>query len=106
MRNLYNHYISDDSIFSRIKESDVHWEDKEKDERKKTNFFQFLNHGKSEKNAGISGILKRFNLDDIDAGDILLFLIMIFILMEGDNWELGIILGLVLFLSLGSDDPM
>jgi hypothetical protein len=103
VRTLYNHYINNDIIFSRIPESEGH---KENHTRQNVNFFNFFKQDKSTKNAGLSGILKRFKLEDIDTGDILLLLILVFILLEGDNWELALILGLVLFLSLRSDDSM
>lgn len=105
MRNLYNHYIPNDIIFSRIPESEQKNNNENKDDKEKTNFIHFFKH-QIEKNAGLSGILKRLKLDDIDSGDILLFLILLFILVEGDDWELALILGLVLFLSLRGDDPM
>ena len=103
MRILYNHYIPDDIIFNRIPEAEPQ---KEKEQRKEKSFFNFFSQDKSEKNAGLSGILKRFKLEDIDTGDILLFLILLCVLLEGDNWELALILGLVLFLSLRSDDSV
>ena len=54
-----------------------------------------------EKNAGIAGILKGFDLEDIDSGDILLLLIILLLFLEGDNTELVITLGLMLLLGLG-----
>jgi hypothetical protein len=86
-------------VFAKIPHSDP---DEPMGSRKQSGFFQFFSQDK-EKNAGLSGILKKFNLGDIDTGDILLFLILILLLLEGDNWELVIILGLVLFLSLRSE---
>ena len=86
-------------MFTKIPHSDP---DEPVGNRKQSSFFQFFNQDK-EKNAGLSGILKKLNLKDIDTGDILLFLILILLMLEGDNWELVIILGLVLFLSLRSE---
>ena len=57
--------------------------------------------GGEEKNAGIAGILKGFDLEDIDSGDILLLLIILLLFLEGDNTELVITLGLMLLLGLG-----
>lgn len=99
MRILYNHYIPADIVFAKIPHNDP---GEPGNSRKQPNFFQFFSQDK-EKNAGLSGILKKLNLGDIDTGDILLFLILILLLLEGDNWELVIILGLVLFLSLRSE---
>ncbi len=49
---------------------------------------------------GLAGILKALKLDELDTGDILLLLIMLFLFLEGDDMELVITLGLVLILSL------
>lgn len=107
---MYNHYIPKDTIYQRIPEAET-WRDAfhGHQERTKKNIFQsfFPNQEEGKKNAGLSGILKRFKLDDIDTGDILLFLILIFVLLEDENWELALILGLVLFLSFrDEDDPV
>lgn len=50
---------------------------------------------------GLSGLLKALHLEDIDAGDILLLLIVLYLLVEGDDLELVIALGLVLLMGLG-----
>ena len=47
------------------------------------------------------GGLFRFSLEDLDTGDILLFLIVLFLFLEGDDIDLAIALGLTLLLSLG-----
>ena len=52
---------------------------------------------------GLSGLLKGLRLDKLDSGDILLLLIVLFLLLEGDNLELAIALGLVLIMGLGDD---
>lgn len=53
--------------------------------------------------AGLSGLLKALHLEDIDSGDVLLLLIMLYLLIEGDELELVIALGLVLIMGLGED---
>ena len=55
-------------------------------------------HG--EQGGGVSGLLKALKLDDLDSGDILLLLIVLFLLVEGDDLELVIALGLVLIMGL------
>ena len=45
--------------------------------------------------------LTALKLEDIDPGDILLLLIILFLLVEGDDLELVIALGLVLLMGLG-----
>lgn len=67
-----------------------------------TTFLSGLTGGK--KNAGLSGILEKFKLDDIDTGDILLILILLFLFRDGDDMELVITLGLILLLGLGGKD--
>ena len=52
---------------------------------------------------GLSGLLKTLHLDKIDSGDILLLLIMLYLLVEGDDLELVIALGLVILMGLGED---
>ena len=51
----------------------------------------------------LGGILKNFSLDRFDTGDSLLVLIILFLLVEGDDLELVITLGLMLLLGLGDD---
>ncbi len=49
----------------------------------------------------LGGLLKSLKLDGVDSGDILLILLILFLLLEGeDNWELVITLGLLLILGL------
>ena len=56
--------------------------------------------GEPEKKGGLAGLLKSLKLDELDTGDILLLLIMLFLFLEGDDMELVITLGLILLLSL------
>jgi len=53
---------------------------------------------------GLSGLLKTLHLDQLDSGDILLLLIVLYLLVEGDDMELAIALGLVLFMGLGEEE--
>ena len=50
-----------------------------------------------------SGLLKALRLEELDTGDVLLLLIVLFLLVEGDDLELVIALGLVLILGLGDE---
>ena len=52
---------------------------------------------------GLSGLLKSLHLEKIDSGDILLLLIRLYLLVEGDDLELVIALGLVLLMGLGEE---
>lgn len=53
-----------------------------------------------DKSGGISGLLGALGLEEMDSGDILLLLIVLFLLAEGDNLDLVITLGLMLLLGL------
>lgn len=54
----------------------------------------------------LGGLLKQFHLEELDRGDILLVLILLFLFLESDdNLELVITLGLLLLFGLfGTDD--
>ena len=52
---------------------------------------------------GLSGLLKTLHLENIDPGDVLLLLIVLYLLVEGDDLELVIALGLVLIMGLGDE---
>ncbi|MEQ2442211.1 hypothetical protein [Pseudoflavonifractor intestinihominis] len=55
----------------------------------------------AEKGAGaLASLLKSLKLDQLDSGDVLLLLILLFLFMEGDDVELMITLGLLLLLGL------
>ena len=54
-----------------------------------------------DKSGGMGGLLSALNLEELDNGDILLILIILFLLVEGDDLELIITLGLMLLLGLG-----
>lgn len=53
-----------------------------------------------EGKAGLTGLLKTLKLDDLDTGDVLLLLILLFLFLDDreDNLELLITLGLMLIL--------
>lgn len=53
-----------------------------------------------EKRSGLGGLLKALRLDELDAGDVLLLLILLFLFLDDreENLELLITLGLMLIL--------
>ena len=51
----------------------------------------------------MGGILKRWSGENWDTGDILLLLIVLYLLVEGEDLDLVIALGIVLVMGLGSD---
>ena len=54
----------------------------------------------TEKKSGLSALLKGLKLDELDTGDVLLLLILLFLFLDDreDNLELLITLGLMLIL--------
>lgn len=53
---------------------------------------------------GLPGLLKSLHLDQFDSGDLLLLLILLYLLKEGDDLDLVIALGAVLLMGLWEDD--
>ena len=51
----------------------------------------------------LSGLLKGLKLEKLDAGDLLLLLILLFLVLEGDDLEMVITLALIFL--LGLDEP-
>lgn len=51
----------------------------------------------------LGGIFQNISLEHFDSGDILLILIILFLVLEGDNLEIVITLGLMLLLGLDGD---
>lgn len=61
--------------------------------------------GKEKEDAGtLAGILRLFGLEQIDGGDVLLLLILLFLAREGDDLEMLITLGLALLMGGGKKD--
>ncbi len=89
---MFNRYIPSGSSYARIPENDSPTP---------------LSEGQgttaedgAEEKKGLSAILKSLKLDDLDTGDVLLLLILLFLFLEGDDIELIITLGLMLLLGL------
>ena len=51
----------------------------------------------------LNRVLRTLHLEDLDTGDILLLLIVLYLFAEGDDLDLVIALGLVLIMGLGED---
>ena len=108
---MYNRYIPKDAAYTRV-EAEPPKAEKRSEPRpgqSRGNSFQlprFLSgkdglSGLLSGSGGISSLLKSLKLDNIDKGDVLLLLIILFLLAEGDDLELVIALGLVLLMGLG-----
>lgn len=98
---MYNRYISNNAVYSRVTE------EKEQERlnapvQTELPFSDKTNPDELEekKSGGLASILKILKLEELDTGDILLLLIMLFLFLEGDDMELVITLGLILILSL------
>jgi len=89
---MYNRYIPSGSSYARIPESDPPTPLPESQKAP-------AEEGAEEKK-GLSAILKSLKLDDLDTGDVLILLILLFLFLEGDDIELIITLGLMLLLGL------
>ncbi len=101
---MYNRYIPEDSSFTQIEESVSPPAPRNVSgpERRPSGIpFRLpdILMGKE----GLSGLLKSLHLDKIDSGDVLLLLIMLYLMKEGDDMELVIALGLTLIMGLGDD---
>lgn len=109
---MYNRYIPEDTSFTRVEREPPRSPGQNPGPRRQQAFRlpDFLT-GKeglsrlfqSQEGGGLSGLLKTLHLDNVDAGDILLLLIMLYLLVEGDDMELVIALGLVLLMGLGEE---
>ncbi len=55
------------------------------------------------RDGGLNGLLRALKLDNIDTGDVLLLLIILLLLSEGDDLDLVVALGVVLLMSLGEE---
>ena len=99
---MYNRYIPEDTSYTRIEPTPP--PPQRPGPRQQVRFPDFLSgKGGKEVKDGLSSLLKSFHLDNIDAGDVLLLLIMLYLLVEGDDLELVIALGLTLLMGLGDD---
>ena len=109
---MYNRYIPEDVSYTPVEEHSPPPEPFQGPERgpqqTRLRFPEFLT-GKeglsrllnSREGGGLSGLLKTLRLDSLDAGDILLLLIILYLLVEGDDLDLVIALGAVLLMGLG-----
>lgn len=105
---MYNRYIPGDASYTRIEEERPPERPKEAGKGPSIRIPDFLSGKeglaalfKGGEGSGLSGLLKTLRLDSLDAGDILLLLIILYLLVEGDDLDLVIALGAVLLMGLG-----
>ena len=105
---MYNRYIPEDVSYTPVEPPPKQPRGPAPDSAPRPSFHDFLSGkeglsgllGAREGNT-LSGLLKSLHLDNVDSGDILLLLILLYLLVEGDDLELVIALGLTLLMGLG-----
>ena len=97
---MYNRYIPEDTSYARVEPLASAPRSAPGSERRSRPSAISLPSFLTEKE-GLSGIFKSLRLDRFDSGDILLLLIMLYLMAEGDDLELVIALGLTLIMGLG-----
>ena len=118
---MYNRYIPEDTSYTPVEEetptperedpSQVQPPGTEQKKRESSFRLSALLGGKEglsglfsgREKGGLSGLAKSLKLGNIDTGDVLLLLIILYLLVEGDDLELVIALGLVLLMGLGEE---
>ena len=98
---MYNRYIPEDMSFTRASPQAGFLKERPRERPRQPSIRlpEFLS-GKE----GLSGLLRGLHLDKLDSGDILLLLITLYLLVEGEDLDLVIALGLVLLMGLGEDE--
>ena len=102
---MYNRYIPQDASFERVSHGSEPTGGTRPAPPGRPGLFQFpgskdgLNALLSGK--GLSALTKGFRLEELETGDILLALILLYLLVEGEDLEPVVAIGLVLLLGLG-----
>ena len=95
---MYNRYLNQDEFRPVEPEPAASPPPSSSGEPKKGPLSELLSKLGGKKNAGgLSGIFSGLKLDELDKGDILLILILLYLFWESEDDELLIILGLLLF---------
>lgn len=108
---MYNRYIPEDTSYTRIEAEAPRPQASRPGPQQPFHFPDFLSGKEGLSNllgggqeGGLSSLLKTLHLDKVDTGDVLLLLILLYLLVEGDDLDLVIALGLVLLMGLGESD--
>lgn len=98
---MYNRYIPEDMSYAPVDRPSFRPEPPRSrpEDRPRQMPFRLPNFLSGEE-GGLSNLLKGFHLDRIDSGDILLLLIALYLLVEGDDLELALALGLTVLMGL------
>lgn len=98
---MYNRYIPGAGGYTRVSEEDDPPLRRAEPEHAGPSSPPADSQAKDEKSTGaLTALLKGLKLDQLDSGDVLLLLILLFLFLEGDDVELMITLGLLLLLGL------
>lgn len=103
---MYNRYIPEDMSYTPVDSFPPPEQSRGRSEpggRSRQAPFRLPDFLTGKEGGGLSGLLKTLRLDRLDSGDILLLLITLYLLVEGDDIELVIALGLVLLMGFGED---
>ena len=96
---MYNRYITEDVSYAPVEQAPA---SRTAGGKPAFHLPEFLSGGGLTKER-LSGLLKTLRLDSLDSGDVLLLLILLYLLVEGEDIDLVIALGLVLFMGLGEN---
>lgn len=91
---MYSHYMS--GSFTPLKHEQPKGSKKQESKQVAGGLF-------SDLSGTLKGLTKHLSLQELDTGDVLLLLIILFLFLEGDNLELVITLGLLFLLGLSDD---
>ena len=91
---MYNRYIPGDAAYDRV--------DPQPPRPQRPPSVPFLQKGKELPWRGaLSGLMQALHPEEVDSGDILLAILLLYLLIEGEDLEPAIAVGLVLLMGLG-----
>ena len=106
---MYNRFIPEEVSFTQVEETaPISPPSSDIGPGEQTRLPEFFG-GKGElfssgrEGGGLSGLLKGLHLEHFDSGDLLLLLILLYLLKEGDDLDLVIALGVVLLMGIGEE---
>ena len=113
---MYNRYIPNGAVYTRVTMDDDEPRRPERETPPPRHEFQERAHSPSQPHpnqspsglldgaqSSFKGLISSLGLEKLDSGDLLLFLILLLLLKEGDDLEMIIALGLTLLMGLGDD---
>lgn len=106
---MYNRYIPDGAVYTRVTMEDG--EPRREPARSHTGPREKVRPAPQPANMGLlegaqsslKNLVSSLGLEKLDSGDLLLFLILLLLLKEGDDLEMILALGLTLLMGLGDD---